>query len=40
MIMKSQLTFSKLYSRYGLSHILKLNFIGSENFRTMEKNLE
>ena len=37
MTMKSQLKFSALKSRYGLSHILKLNFIGSESFRTMEK---
>ena len=41
MIMKSQLTFSYLYSRYALRRILKLHFIcSSENLETVETSLE
>ena len=41
MIMKSQLTFSDFCSRYALSRISKLQFIGSsEKKGTVETNLE
>ena len=41
MIMKSQLIFSDLYSRYGVSQILKLHSIRSSGkLRTLETSLE
>ena len=41
MVMKSQLTFSDLHSRYGLTQILKLHFTGgSEKLETVETSRE
>ena len=41
MVMKSQLTFSDLYSRYGVSQILKLHFTGGyEKLKTGETSRE
>ena len=41
MVMKSQLIYSDFYSRYGLSHILKLQFIsGPEKLKAVETSRE